>query len=231
VKPRTIFEEASESVAISGRYAIFNLGRECGEERWDLTAVRDGYVVVGEQITTPPHPFPSVQEYRVTLTREWRVTGVEVLWTVGERRLRAIHVADGKTWRARIEYAGEVKEQHGDFPEVCEVEYGTHLFNAFILARREFALEGEHEFPVLRIGPPWMAVQPDRMLVRCVEIGVFPSPGGPIPAKRYVVSLPPRPESEGYAFWADENGFVLESYEGLDSARPWMRLIELKSGE
>jgi hypothetical protein len=49
-------------------------------------------------------------------------------------------------------------------------------------------------------------------------------------AKRYVVSLPPHPESEGYTFWADEDGFVLESYEGLDTSRPWMRLVTMTRG-
>ena len=128
----------------------------------------------------------------------------------------------------RFEYQGQVREQQGDFPPFAEVEYGTHLFNTIILARRRFALDGEHEFPVLRIGPPYMAVSPERMLYRCVEVGTFAGPSGPVTAKRYVVSLPPRPEDEGYTFWADEDGFVLESYEGLDTARPWMRLIECR---
>ena len=62
-------------------------------------------------------------------------------------------------------------------------------------------------------------------------------PGAGRPAKVYArsgaeftVSLPPRDEEEGYTFWADEDGFVLESYEGLDQSRPWMRLIELRRG-
>ena len=187
-------------------------------------------MVVGAQELGPPHPFPSRQEYRVTLTREWRVSGLEILWTVGERTLRSTHLADGPLWRVRIEHQGQVREQEGDFPDFCEVEYGTHLFNAFILARRDFALGGEHEFPVLRIGPPLMAVTPERMLYRCVEVGTFETPRGPVRAKRYVVSLPPRPEEEGYAFWADEDGFVLESYEGLDLSRPWMRLTHFERG-
>jgi hypothetical protein len=71
-----------------------------------------------------------------------------------------------------------------------------------------------------------MAVSPEKMLYRCVEVGTFPTASGPVRAKRYVVSLPPAPESQGYTFWADDDGFVLESYEGLDLARPWMRLVE-----
>jgi hypothetical protein len=83
---------------------------------------------------------------------------------------------------------------------------------------------------VLRIGPPWMAVTPDRMRIRCVERGTREQPWGAVAARRYVLSLPPRPEEEGYTFWADEDGMVLESYEGLDLSRPWMRLMELTRG-
>src|SRR4029453_1460974 len=114
--------------------------------------------------------------------------------------------------------------------EVAEVEIATMLSNVFLLTRRDFQVGGEHEFPVLRIGPPLMAVTPERMLVRCVEKGTFDTPRGPVRASRYVVSLPPRTEEEGYTFWADEDGFVLESYEGLDRSRPWMRLVELTKG-
>lgn len=213
--------------ALAGRYLIFFAGRECGEERWRISATPDEVVVRGEQVIGPPHPFPNRQEYRATFTPEWRPTGLEVLWTVGSRVLRALHRADARTWRASIEYEGRVTEQRGDYPDVCEVEYSTHLFNIPVLARRDFALHGEHEFPVLRIGPPHMAVSPERMLYRCVEVGQFLSPTGIVKAKRYTVSLPPRGEEEGYTFWADEDGFVLESYEGLDLSRPWMRLTEL----
>jgi len=127
----------------------------------------------------------------------------------------------------RIKAGDQAREQQGDFPDGCEVEYGTHLFNAFILARRDFQVGGEHEFPVLRIGPPHMAVTPERMLYRCVERGTLGTPWGATPAKRYVLSLPERPAEEGYTFWADEDGLVLESCEGLDASRPWMRLTEL----
>ena len=213
--------------SVSGRYQIWFSGRECGEERWRLEPGDDGLVLTGEQILTAPHPFPSRQEYRVTLDDRWRPTGVEVLWTVGAREVHAIHRADGPMWRVRIEYDGHVREQEGDYPEFCEVEYCTMLFNAFVLARRDFQVGGEHEFPVLRIGPPLMAVSPERMLYRCVEKGTFEAPFGAVEAKRYVLTLPPRGEDEGYSFWADEDGFVLESYEGLDPSRPWMRLVEL----
>jgi len=214
----------------SGRYLIFADGRECGEERWSLAASADGLVVTGERETVAPHPLPSRIQYRATLTSDWRITGLELLWAVGTRELRAMHRAIGERWHARIEYGGEVLEQEGDFPPFCEVEVATHLSNTFVLARRDFQIGGEHEFPVLRIGPPLMAVSPERMLFRCVERGTIMSPLGPVEAKRYVVSLPPRGEAEGYTFWADEDGVVLESYEGPQPERPWMQLVELNDG-
>ncbi|MBI3539284.1 MAG: putative glycolipid-binding domain-containing protein, partial [Candidatus Eisenbacteria bacterium] len=190
--PNATPDRAQSGVLLAGRYVLFHGGIECGEERWRIEAQGDRLIVTGEQESVPPHPFPSRHEYRATLTREWRITGLEVLWTVGARVLRAVHATDGPMWRVRIEYGGEVREQHGDFPGIAEVEYATHLFNTFILARRDFTIGGEHEFPVLRIGPPLMAVTPDRMLYRCVERGRFATPMGVVQASRYVVSLPPR---------------------------------------
>jgi len=213
--------------ALAGRYELFHLGRACGVEQWRIEPLGDGYVITGDQELVALHPIPNRQEYRATVDRSGRLTGLEIRWNVGMRALHATHRANDDMWRVRIEYGGEVKEQEGDYPSGCEVEYGTHLFNMIILARRDFQMGGEHEFPVLRIGPPWMAVSPHRMLYRCVETGTFHTPFGPVAAKRYAVSLPPAPESEGYTFWADEDGFVLESYEGHDPARPWMRLVEL----
>ena len=161
--------------AIAGRYALHSMGRECGSERWRLEVVPTGYVITGDQELVAPHPFPNRQEYRATLSREWRLTGLEIRWNVGDRMLVSTHQASDDLWRVRIEYADHVKEQEGDFPVMCEVEYGTHLFNTIILARRDFQLGGEHEFPVLRIGPPYMAVSPERMLYRCVELEVCAS--------------------------------------------------------
>ena len=213
---------------IAGRYRIFHAGEACGEERWRMDVEDDGTVVVtGEQVIEHPHPFPNRQEYRVTLTESMRPTGLDVRWTVGTRTIVSSHRSTEGQWHVRIEVDGHTREQQGDFPEFAEVEIPSMLSNAFLLARRDFAEGGEHEFPVLRIGPPLMAVSPERMLVRCVEKGTFDTPLGPVKASRYVVSLPPRTEDEGYAFWADEDGFVLEAYEGLDRSRPWMRLVEL----
>jgi len=214
------------ALVAAGRYVAFHAGRAVGEERWRIESTPAGLVATGEHVLESPHPFPNRQEWRSTLTRDWRVTGLEIMWSVAERRLHAVHGADGTHWRARFEYAGQVREQHGDYPDICEVDYVSPLFTTFFLARRDFALGGEHEFPALRIGPPWMAVSPERMLVRCVELGRIETPRGPVEARRYLVSLPPRKEDEGYTFWADRQGIVLESYEGPGASAPWMKLVE-----
>ena len=49
-------------------------------------------------------------------------------------------------------------------------------------------------------------------------------------ARRYRVTLPAQGEDQAYEFWADEDGIVLESYDGLDRGRPWMRLVEYQRG-
>jgi hypothetical protein len=225
---------AAEPIA-AGRYVAYHAGRECGEERWRIVAGAAGLIATGEHLLEPPHPFPNRQEWRATLTADWRVTGLEIFWSVGERRLHAVHGARGDRWHARFEYGGQTREQQGDYPDFCEVDYVSPLFNTFYLARRDFGLDGEHEFPVLRIGPPWMAVSPERMLVRHVERGRIETASGPVDARRYVVSLlgsapdagGGRPGEEvGYTFWADERGIVLASYEGPEPSEPWMKLVE-----
>jgi hypothetical protein len=224
------FALPTRSRVAAGRYLMFFHGAECGEERWAVERRADQIVATGEQEVVAPHPLPSRHEYRVTLGENGRLTGLEIHWTVGGRALLATHRADGEIWRVRIEYAGQVKEQHGDYPEACEVDYGTHLMSAFMLWRRDFAIGGEHEFPALRIGPPFMAVTPEPMRMTCVEAGARATAWGRCAAKRYVVSLTGRPGAEGYTFWADEDGFVLESFDDLDQRSPWMRLIELERG-
>src|SRR5262245_56424421 len=103
--------------ARSGRYLVFHAGRECGEERWRLEATPEGALLTGEQITEAPHPFPSRHEFRARLDARARVRGVEILWTVGPRAVRATHAAEAGRWHVRIEYQGERREQQGDYPE------------------------------------------------------------------------------------------------------------------
>ena len=219
-----------DRAGVSGRYAIFHGGHECGSERWVMSAEGDGLVIQGEQETMAPHPLPSRHEYRATLDAGGRLQSLDVIWSVAGKRLEATHRADGDQWRVRIEYGGQTREQHGDYPAVCEVEFPSQLFHFAILARRDFAEGGEHEFPVLRIGPPLMAVSPERMLMRCVAARTFMTPRGEVAAKRYVLSLPPREENEGYSFWADEDGLMLEAYEGVEPEATWMRLVEYHRG-
>jgi hypothetical protein len=216
----------------SGRYLIFHEGRECGEERWRLESAGEGLVATGEQVVWAPHPFPNRQEFRVTLalTPRWRVSGLEVLWTVGARTLRAIHAADAARWRARVEAEGHAREQEGDYPDFCEVDFGSHLFGMITLGRYSFQPGSELEYPVLAIGPPAMAVTPDQRRLRCVEAGERDLPFGRVKARRFEESNPSRPDEGGYSFWADEHDVVIESYEGLDASQPWMRLVEYRRG-
>uniref|UniRef100_A0A832I4M5 DUF3108 domain-containing protein n=1 Tax=Eiseniibacteriota bacterium TaxID=2212470 RepID=A0A832I4M5_UNCEI len=216
-------------VVAAGRYAIHHAGAPCGEERWRVEVGADGLIVTAEQEHVAPHPFPNRQAWRATFTDAWRPTGLEVAWTVGARALRARHARDGARWRARIEYQGAVREQEGDFPEACEVEFTSPLFVSAMLARRAFAPGGEHEFPVLRIGPPWMAVEPERMRIVCVERGEHGAPWGRVPAQRYVVSLADRADGAAYGLWADADDLVLETFEGPDPGPTWMRLVEYRA--
>jgi len=219
---------ATTPLVAAGRYAIFHEGRECGQDRWRLERTPRGVVATSEQVVEAPHPHPQRQEYRVELTTEprTRVAGLEILWTVGQRTVRAMHAADGPRWRARIEVQGKVREQQGDYPEACEVDFGTPLFNMFTLSRYSFQPGSEIEFPVLVIGPPFMAVTPMRQKYRCVESGTLELPFGRVPGRRFVMSDPERPESAAIAFWADEHDVVLESWQGLDASNPWMRLVD-----
>ncbi len=209
----------------SGRYLVLHAERECGEERWELRAAGEGFVLTGEQELFAPHPRPLRQEWRATLSRRGRLTGLEVRWS-RPRVLRARHAVEGGRWHARIEYGGQVREQDGEFSDACEVEYGTRVASLFVLARREFRLGTEHEFPVLRIGPAWQTVTTEQMRYRLAEEGVRETPIGPVQGRRFVVSLPASTAAEGWTIWTDDAGFVLESYEGPDTSRSWMRLVE-----
>src|SRR5258706_13825465 len=100
-EPRTVY---------SGRYAMYFSGRECGEERWRIEAMPDHLVARGEQVITAPHPFPNHQQYRVSLTHDWRVTGLEVEWVAGERTAHATHSAADGRWRARTAYADHARQ-------------------------------------------------------------------------------------------------------------------------
>jgi hypothetical protein len=212
----------------SGRYAIFHDARECGEERFEIQHAGDQLVASIVHELRAPHPLPNRQAYRVALSTTWRPLGLDVQWSVGQRVLNASHLAQDGRWLVRIAYQDQTRDQEGDFPEGCEVEIASPLALRLILARRDFQFGGEHEFPVLRIGPPLMAVTPERMRLTCVERGERPAPWGIVAAKRYVATWPPREAAEGYGFWASEDDWVLEAFEGAEPGRPWMKLIEMK---
>lgn len=211
---------------VTGRYAIHFAGTPCGEERWSIERTPAGEVANGEQVTRPPFPFPSTLEWRATLSGEARLSGLELRWRVGDRLVTATHSADGVTWRARIEAQGHVREQEGDYPARAHAVLGAHLFHSF--AFRTLVLEpgAEHEFPMLAIGPPWMAVDPGRLLVRCTEARTLETPMGPIAARRVEVFDPNRGRAEAFAAWIDAHDIVLASHEGESDALPWMTLVE-----
>ena len=211
---------------VTGRYAIHFAGQPCGDERWSLERTADGEVATGEQVTRAPFPFPCTLEWRATLTRDGRLSGLELHWRVGERRVSATHAAAGAPWRVRIEAQGHVREQEGDYPARAHVVLGAHLFHTF--AFRALVLEpgAEHEFPMLAIGPPWMAVDPGRLIVRCTEARTLQTPMGAIPARRVHVFDPARGRAEAFAVWIDEHDIVLASHEGERDALPWMTLVE-----
>lgn len=215
-------------IVCEGRYMIFEAGVECGGEVWRIEPRDDGYVATGEQLTERPHPFPSRQEWRATLSPMWRVTSLEIHWFVGERHVFARHESAGDLWRARIDYSGHAREQEGDYPTFCEIGFGSPLFYTFALRHYVVAPGAEHEYPALFIGPPYMAVEPGREKLRCTEAAEHPSPRGPVAARRVVSSRPPATESDGSAFWIDEHDIVLEAFDGLDTTRPWMRLVEYR---
>jgi hypothetical protein len=219
------------TLRVTGRYAIHFAGRPCGEERWSIERTADGEVASGEQLTQPPFPFPSTLEWRATLSREGRLSGLELHWRVGERLVSATHAADGPMWRARIETRGHVREQEGDYPARAHVVLGAHLFHTF--AFRTLVLEpgAEHEFPMLAIGPPWMAVDPGRLLVRCTEARTLETPMGPLAARRVEVFDPARGRAEAFAAWIDAHDIVLASHEGEGDALPWMTLVEYERTE
>ena len=217
----------TSSLAARGRYAIHFAGRECGEERWSVARAADGaHVATGEQHLLAPHPFPSRQEYRATLSPLGRVTGLEVRWTIGARTLVARHAADGDLWRVRLEVDGQVREQEGDYPTFCEVLYGTHVFHTFALRRYVLAPGATHEFPALVIGPPFMAVEPGRQRLRCTAEEERATPFGPRRARRIELGDAGGSLEPPFAMWVDEHDVVLESLEGVEPAAPWMRLVE-----
>ncbi|MEO5989443.1 MAG: hypothetical protein ABIU54_09390 [Candidatus Eisenbacteria bacterium] len=211
-----------------GRYELFFADQACGEERFDVIPTSEGgSVVTGEQTLEAPHPLAGQQRFRATVSPEGRVLGVEVDWLVGTRALHAQHRAQGGLWHVRIDYAGHVREQEGDYPPSCEVLFGSPLFQTFALRHYVLAPGAEHEFAALLIGPPYMAVEPGKQQVRCTEARMLDSPFGPVEARR-VEMLDPAGADLPVVLWIDADERVLESRDGVhDTAPLLLRLVEL----
>ncbi len=215
----------------TGRYELFFSDRVCGEERFEVMPAPDGScVVTGEQTLEAPHPLAGQQRYRASLSPEGRVLAVEVDWLVGTRALHAQHQARGERWHARIDYAGHVREQEGDYPPSCQVLFGSPLFQSFALRHYVLAPGAEHEFPALVIGPPYMAVEPGKQRVRCTAALMLDTPLGRIASRRLEVLDPAATESP-LALWIDASDRVLESRDGVhDTAPLLLRLVEWVDG-
>lgn len=211
----------------SGRYVIHHAGAPCGEERWTLERGAAGEVATGEQVMRSPFPFPSRLEWRAALDGAGRVASVEARWSVGERVVVARHAAVEGLWRARIEHMGQVREQEGDYPATAHVVMHSHLFHAFAFRALAPAPGSEHVFPMLAIGPPWLAVEPGRLVVRCTGCERVAGPAGEVRARRIEVLDPARGRAEAFSAWIDDDGLVLVSREGGHDERPWMTLAEL----
>ncbi len=211
--------------AIRGRYAIHFGGAACGEERWSLERTADGEVATGEQVTRAPFPFPSTLEWRARTDRDARLASLEVRWRVGERIVEARHGADGERWHVRIEAQGHAREQEGDYPARAHVVLGAHLFHTFVFRTLVLEPGAEHTVPMLAVGPPWMAVDPGRLLLRCTDARTIETPLGARAARRVEVVDPARGRAEAFAAWIDADDVVLASHEGEADARPWMTLV------
>lgn len=215
----------------SGRYESYLAGQVCGEERFELLRAADGTVVAsGEQLLEAPHPLAGQARYRAVVSPEGRVLEVEIDWLVGTRALHAQHRAEGGLWHVRIDYAGHVREQEGDYPPACEVMFNSPLFLSFALAHYVLAPGAEHEFAALLIGPPYMAVEPGKQQLRCTLAQELETPFGPRAARAVELHDPSGAELPSL-IWVDVHDRVLESRDGLNADSPLIqRLVELNEG-
>ena len=221
----------SARVRARGRYEWFLDGASCGEEHFEILPVRGGGAVATiEQSWRAPHPLAGEQRVRAELSAEGRMSSLELDWLVGTRALHAHHRAEGATWHVRIDYAGHVREQQGDYPPTCEVLFGSPLSTMFALHHFALAAGAEHEFAALVVGPPYMAVEPGKQRVSWRGEGVLGMPWGSVAARQLEwtdaagVELPT-------TVWVDAEDRVLELRDGLGESAPLMaRMQELVIG-
>lgn len=214
-----------------GRWQVFAAGAPCGEESWreHESALLDGTrgrELRGEQIVRAPHPFPSTLAWRVLARDDARVLELDVRWRVGEREIRGEHRADGEHWRATLDAGGHVRAQQGDYPPGCAVVLGTHGVHALMFRRLALEPGAEHVLPALVVGPPWMAVEPGRQIVRCARAEERDGPAGRVRARFVEVHDPERSEA-AWSAWLGPDDVVLESFEDAEGRTPWMRLLEV----
>ncbi len=216
---------------VAGRYESYLAGQVCGEERFELLRAADGALVAtGEQLLEAPHPLAGQTRYRAVVSPEGRVLEVEIDWLVGTRALHAQHRAEGGLWHVRIDYAGHVREQEGDYPPACEVMFNSPLFQSFAFAHYVLALGAEHEFAALLIGPPYMAVEPGKQQLRCTCAKEIETAFGLLPARAIELHDPSGTELPSL-IWIDAQDRVLESRDGLAVDSPLIqRLVEWNEG-
>lgn len=224
----------AETPSARGRWLVFASGIECGHETWSEHRVlaRDGTRGVerrGEQVLHAPHPFPSALTWVARAGEDARVLALELRWSVGERVVRAEHVAEGERWRATLETGGHVRAQQGDYPPACVVALGTHGVHAWMFRRVALEPGAEHVLPALVVGPPWMAVEPGRQIVRCTRAEERDTPAGRVRARFVEVHDPERSEA-AWSAWLDPDDEVIESFEDLAGTAPWMRRVEWERG-
>lgn len=213
-----------------GRYELLFAASVCGEERfeWRSTAGADA-VLTCEQRLESPHPLAGEQRCRATVSPDGRVTAVEIDWLVGTRGLHAQHRAEGGLWHVRIDYAGHVREQEGDYPPACEVLFSSPWFHTFALRHYVLAPGAEHEYAALMIGPPYMAVEPGKQSARCVEARELETPLGRVAARRVELHDPAGSEP-ATTLWIDGEERVLEMRDGVGEDAPLVaRLVECAS--
>lgn len=211
-----------------GRWLVHAAGVPCGEDVWSERRERaaDGTetrVRTGVQVVRVPHPFPSTLAWRVTADEHSRVLALDLTWRVGDRVVRAEHKADGDHWRATLDSGGHVRTQQGDYPPGCVVTLGTHGVHTTMFRRLVLEPGAEHAMGALVVGPPWMAVEPGRQIVRCTRAEERDSPAGRVRARFVEVHDPDRPEA-AWSAWLAPDDEVLESFEDTTGRTTWMRL-------
>ena len=217
---RRIAHDAPRPTSSPAATRIFHPGEECGEERWRMEALRRrAGRAPASRSSVAPHPFPNRQEYRVTLTRgDGARPALEIALDGG----RAHAVAHASRRRARCGACGSSTaarsaSRRATSRTFCEVEYAhasvqhRHPGAPRLRGRRRARVPGAAHRPAVHGGVARSA---------CCTAASRRGRSTPRSARSTRSATwsacRRRGEDEGYTFWADEDGFVLESYEGLE---------------